>query len=80
MFGSLKDIQGQFSDLFFNASALSEEEKEEMTRSFALALHSEVSSLVGEISFKDHIGTGRKADTRKILYESVDVFRYIWIC
>ena len=77
MFGSLKEIQGQFSDLFFNASALSEEEKEEMTRSFALALHSEVSSLVGEISFKDHIGTGRKADTRKILYESVDVFRYI---
>ncbi len=36
MFGSLKEIQGQFSDLFFNASALSEEEKEEMTKSIRL--------------------------------------------
>jgi len=76
-FKRLQEIQGQFSSLFFKNDSMTAAEKEEMTRSFALALHNEVSSLVGEISFKDHINPGRVANTKKILYESVDVFRYI---
>ncbi len=76
-FESLQAVQEQFSDLFFRSDAMSDDEKEEMTRSFALALHSEVSSLIGEISFKDHVRSGRVANAKKILYESVDVFRYI---
>jgi len=76
-FKGLQAIQRQFSDLFFSSDLLTADEKEEMTRSFALALHSEISSLVGEISFKDHINSGRIVNTKKILYESVDAFRYI---
>lgn len=76
-FSQLQKIQAQFSSLFFNSDEMTHEEREEMTRSFALALHSEVSAMVGDISFRDHVTPGRQADTKKILYESVDVFRYL---
>jgi hypothetical protein len=76
-FSYLQEVQAKFSKLFFNSNDMTHEEREEMTRSFALALHSEVSAMVGEISFRDHVSTGRQADTKKILYESVDIFRYL---
>lgn len=71
----LFDVQRNFSSKFFDIDDLSDEEREEKTREFALALHSEVSALVSGINFKGH--TERVDISRsKILYESVDVIRY----
>jgi len=73
----LQAIQSEFSELFFDRKEMTRDDREEMTRSFALALHSEISSMVGEISFRDHVTAGRHVDTKKILYETVDAFRYM---
>lgn len=70
-------MQKKFSDLFFTRDNLSEEEKEEITKSLALELHSEVTELINAINFKDHRRTRTQIDKEKILYESVDVFRYL---
>lgn len=69
--------QSKFSDLFFDVSKMSNEEKEEMTKSFSLALHGEVSDLISSINFKSHMQQKKSPDKEKILYESVDVFRYL---
>ena len=69
--------QESFNDLFFDKKNLSDSEKEEITKSLTLALHSEVSELIGAINFKDHRQVRSAIDREKILYESVDVFRYL---
>tara|TARA_B100000700_G_scaffold331642_1_gene466444 strand:- start:23729 stop:24682 length:954 start_codon:yes stop_codon:yes gene_type:complete len=69
--------QNKFSDLFFKPENMSDSEREEMTKSFALALHAEVSELISAVNFKDHRRLRSVADPSKILYESVDVFRYL---
>ena len=69
--------QNKFSDLFFKPGDMTNEEREEMTKSFALALHAEVSELISAVNFKDHRQLKNNADPSKILYESVDVFRYL---
>lgn len=77
---TLKDMlqcQRAFSDLFFDSKTFSNTEKEQMTKSFALELHSEVSDLVSSINFKDHRMDRKMPDRTKILYESVDVIRYL---
>jgi hypothetical protein len=56
---------------------MTDDEREEMTKSFALALHAEVSELISAVNFKDHRQRKSTADPSKILYESVDVFRYL---
>jgi len=56
---------------------MSGEEREEMTKSLALALHAEVSELISAVNFKDHRQIRNDADPSKILYEAVDVFRYL---
>lgn len=72
----LKKIQDDFSSLFFNTEKMSEEEKIERHKIFTLALHSEVSSLSDAVHYKDHRPLGSETDRQKILYESVDMFRY----
>ena len=69
--------QSEFSNLFFNSEDMSGEEREEMTKSLALALHAEVSELISAVNFKDHRQIRNDADPSKILYEAVDVFRYL---
>jgi NTP pyrophosphatase (non-canonical NTP hydrolase) len=69
--------QNKFSNLFFKSSDMTEDEREEMTKSLALALHAEVSELISAVNFKDHRQLKNSADPSKILYESVDVFRYL---
>ena len=69
--------QKEFNDLFFNNENLDDSEKEEITKSLTLALHSEVSELISAINFKDHRQVKVLVDKEKILYESVDVFRYL---
>ena len=72
----LKKVQKKFSDLFFDASNLTEEEAIERHKIFTLALHSEVSSLSDAVHYKDHRPIGTETDRQKILYESVDLLRW----
>jgi hypothetical protein len=69
--------QEKFSSLFFDSESLTDLEKEELTKSLALALHSEVTSLANSINFKDHRLVKRDVDEENILYKSVDAFRYL---
>lgn len=69
--------QKEFSDLFYDGSKFDDVKREEMTKSFALALHAEVADLVSSINFKDHHANRRTPDREKILYESIDVMRYL---
>ncbi len=76
-FRDMLDRQRAFSDLFFDSSKFTEADREQMTKSFALELHSEVSDLVSSINFKEHHSDRKMPDRTKILYESVDVLRYL---
>ncbi len=78
--GTLREFlraQKDFSAKFFAHSILSEEEKEEKTREFALALHAEASSLIQGINFKKHHRHKKEVSRDKILFEGIDVFRYL---
>lgn len=76
-FNDMLDRQKIFSDLFFDATKFDDAKREEMTKSFALALHGEVTDLVSSINFKDHHANRKTPDREKIIYESVDALRYI---
>ena len=69
--------QNDFSSLFFNKDEMSEREKEEMTKSFALALHAEATGLANSVNFKDHRLIKHDIDRERILYKSIDAFRYL---
>lgn len=69
--------QKEFSDLFFNSKELSTKEKEEITKTFVLSLHAKTSGVGSAINFKDHRQVKNQVDHHKILYKSVDAFRYV---
>ena len=71
------ESQNQFSNLFFDKASLTSEEKEDLTKSFTLALHSEASGIIDSINFKDHRLTKKAVDRNKLLFKSVDSFRYM---
>lgn len=66
-----------YSQFFFDEKNLSQYEKEELTKTFILSLHAEASELVSSINLKNHRSVRNKVDLNKILFKSVDVFRYI---
>ncbi len=69
--------QKKFSDLFFDSSNLSPKEKEEMLKTFVLSMHAELTGIVDAVNYKDHRRIKHPVDTQKILYKSVDAYRYI---
>jgi len=71
------NTQRAFSDLFFDPVSLTEKEKEEITKTFVLSLHTAASDLVSSVNYKDHRQTQHEVDHAKIIYKSVDVFRYM---
>ena len=73
----LFQTQKSFNDLLFNSEKMSQRDKEELTKSLSLALHAEISSMISGVNFKDHKESRIDIDVNKILYESVDAFRYI---
>jgi hypothetical protein len=73
----LFSLQKKFNDIFYDMDNLQRGEREEITKSLTLALHTEVSSLISAINFKDHRQNKKDVDEHKILFESVDVFRYL---
>ena len=74
---SLFEIQKDFNDIFFDLDKLTLKDKEEITKSLCIALHTEVSEIVSGVNFKDHRIEKKEPDINKILYESVDALRYI---
>ncbi len=58
-------------------SDLSRQDIETHTQQLALCAHAELSSLVNATNFKKHHGNLGKADRDNILFESIDVLRYI---
>ena len=69
--------QAEFSKLFFNSDDLSNKQKEEHLKTLVLALHSESTGIVDAVNYKDHRRQSNPVDTQKILYKSVDAYRYI---
>jgi dimeric dUTPase (all-alpha-NTP-PPase superfamily) len=78
LFKTMIERQKEFSDLFFDSTKFDDAKREEMTKSFALALHAEVADLVSSINFKDHHANKKTPDREKILYESIDTMRYLF--
>lgn len=69
--------QKAFSDLFFESASLTDEQREEQLKTLVLALHSEATGIVEAINYKDHRREEEPADQAKILYKTVDAYRYI---
>ncbi len=55
----------------------SEEIKDRITQNLALCTHAEISALVNAVNFKHHHGISQKINRDNILFESVDIIRYI---
>lgn len=68
--------QRKFSDLFYDSKNMSESEREESLRRLALCAHTAVSDIVSSVNFKSHLKTHQHVDHAKMLYKTVDLFRY----
>jgi len=69
--------QATFSNLFFDVEKLSPKEREEMLKTFVLSMHAELTGIVDAVNYKDHRRAEHPADVQKILYKSVDAYRYV---
>lgn len=73
---SLLDMQKKFGDNFYNEKNMSDEQKQEMLKTICLSMHNDVSSLANSTNFK-YYSSKIKTDETKLLYSTIDVFRYI---
>jgi len=69
--------QEKFSRLFFDAASLDDPAKQELLKTFVLALHSDATGIVEAVNYKDHRRETHPVDRQTILYKSVDVYRYV---
>ena len=74
---SFLKIQEKFSSLFYNKENMTPKDKEEMLKTISLAMHYEVSEIVSSCNFKVFDKTNFEVDKNKIVYNSIDVFRYL---
>ena len=72
----LFEIQKKFNDNLYGED-VDKTKTAEITKTLSLCLHAEVSELVQSIEIRDHHIQTDNIDKTKMLYESVDVFRYI---
>ena len=73
---NLFSVQKKFNQKLYGDN-VSDKEKAEITKTLSLCLHSEVSELMQAVTFKDHHIQTDKIDKVKMLFESVDVIRYV---
>ena len=73
---NLFSVQKKFNQKLYGDN-LSDKEKAEITKTLSLCLHSEVSELMQSVTFKDHHIQTDNIDKVKMLFESVDVVRYV---
>jgi len=73
-----QEMQKSFhSKIHENINDLSQQQKEEITKTLALCLNQEVSTIVNTINYKEHVFENKTPDLQNLKYESVDAFRYI---
>jgi hypothetical protein len=70
------ELQRKYNNNILN-DIESDDDKDRVTQNLALCAHAEISALVNAVNFKHHHGNLGKIDRDTILYESVDVVRYI---
>lgn len=78
--GNLLDAlqrQADFSSLFFDEKQVTLRQKQELLKTFVLSLHSEATGIVEGANYKDHRLLPDSIDAQKVLYKSVDAYRYI---
>ena len=73
---SMLQMQKKYNNKIIGTN-LSKSEIEKQTQQLALCAHAELSSLVNATNFKTHHGNLEKVDRDNILFESIDVLRYI---
>ena len=71
------ELQETFSKYFYDKDKMSLKEKEEMIKTLSLSLHNEVSQVVSSTNYKFYDKKEYNIDKGKILYKSVDTFRYL---
>jgi hypothetical protein len=71
------DLQASFNKLFFDASSMTQAEREHLTMVFASSLQKEVGDLLEGINYRQHRLADKEPDRGVILHESVDVWRYL---
>ena len=69
--------QEKFSNLFYDKDEMSPKEKEEMLKTLTLAMHSEVTEIVSSCDYKIFDKCNFTFDRDKLIYNSIDVFRYL---
>jgi hypothetical protein len=74
---NLLEKQDSFSETFYSKESMSPKQKEEMLKTLTLAMHHEVSALISSTNFKVFDKSDYTVDKDKIVYNSIDVFRYL---
>ena len=74
---ALLKAQEDFSSFFYNKHNMSSKNKEEMLKTLTLAMHYEVSEIISSCDFKVFDRSSYSVDKDKIIYNSIDVFRYL---
>lgn len=69
-------IQKMYNDQVIGKN-LNNREVESKTQELALCAHAEISALVNATNFKKHHGSLEKVDRDRILFESIDILRYV---
>lgn len=75
--GQALQRQKAFSDIFFDVESMTPAEKREMLKTFILSLHAETTGIVESVNYKEHRLEPETFDMQKLLYKSVDTYRYI---
>jgi hypothetical protein len=75
----LFDLQKEYNKKIYQSGSLSDLDMEKITQELALCAHAEISALVSATKYKKHHRrqSSESHDMGRILYESVDVIRYI---
>ena len=76
-FNQFLKMQEKFSNLFYDKNKMNAKEKEEMLKTLSLALHHEVSQIISSSNYKFYDRGEPNIDLGKVLYKSVDAFRYL---
>lgn len=69
--------QRQFSDLFFDADKMTLSQRRETLKTFVLSMHADATGICEAVDYRDHRMLSRPIDVQKVLYKSVDAYRYI---
>jgi hypothetical protein len=76
-FNNLLEKHKEFTKDYYTTDLLLDKQKEELLKTLCLALHHEVSQIVSATNFKVFDKSTYETNKNKVIYNSVDSFRYI---